>query len=36
MDDLDIEYYDVRPPYISPTERYGLETRSSKRNISIL
>lgn len=27
MDDLDIEYYDVRPPYISPTERYGLDSK---------
>lgn len=27
MDELDKEYYEVRQPYISPTERYGLDSK---------
>ena len=31
MEDLDNEYYEVRQPYISPTERYGLDSKVLKK-----
>lgn len=31
MEDLDKDYYEVRQPYISPTERYGLDNKVIKK-----
>ena len=31
MEDLDNEYYEVRQPYIYPTERYGLDSKVLKK-----